>query len=219
MPGRTHHRHRQNGFTLLELTAVLCVVGLVTAGIWVAASSAYRAHKISSTIDQMREIVENIRTRYNASASLPVQDYMVFTQTMARADVFPAETKLSPATAPAACANCYFMHPWSNNGAGSICGGGTICVAATPNNLFGGAAAGFAFAIMLRSLPQDACISIASKFTDIWDDVGLVAIGMDTADAVIPGTIYAAPQTVTTLSGACSAAAPTNLYFAFRLAP
>ena len=205
----------RRGFTLIEMAIVLSIAGIIMAGIWAAGSAAHRSHNVNRTIDQLRGIVENIRGRYSANAILPAENYTVFTQTLAQADVFPAETKLSPATAPPACATCYFANPWSAGDAGALCGGGAICVSAI--NAFAPSVARYSCRIILRNLPGDACIAVASQLSAIWDDIGLVAMGIDTADNNVPGIIYAAPQMPDVLAADCDPANPNHLYFAFRL--
>lgn len=208
---------KRRGFTLMELAIVLAVMGAVTGGIWAASAAAYQHYKVSRGLEQLQQIVDNVRTHYNTASQLPAQDFTTFTQTMAQADVFPAEIKLSPNVAPAACATCYFVNPWSAGSGGSVCGGGAVCLAASDGSMFGGAAARYSFVVVLRDLPQDACITFASKLTAIWDDIGLRALGMDVANVVVPGTVFAAPPNPTALAAACSGVALNHLYFMFRL--
>lgn len=208
---------KRRGFTLMELAIVLAIMGAVTGGIWVASAAAYQHYKVSRALEQLQQIVENVRTHYNAASRLPNQNYTVFTQTMAQADVFPAEIKLSPNVAPTACATCYFVNPWSAGSGGAVCGGGAVCVATNDAAMFGGATVGYNFAVLMRDLPQDVCITFASKLTAIWDDIGLRALGVDIANVAAPGTVFAAAPPPAALAAACSGVALNHLYFMFRL--
>ncbi|MGB4102272.1 MAG: type II secretion system protein [Alphaproteobacteria bacterium] len=212
----TFHNSRR-GFSLLELAIVLGIMGLVGGGIWVAASTVYQNYRIGRGVEQVQQIVDNIRDRYNALAQMPNENYTVFTQTMARADVFPGDTKLSPDVLPTACATCYFANPWTAGNAAAVCGGGAICVSAV--DVFGPAAVQprYNFAVTLRGLPQGDCVVLATKFGALWDEIGLAAMGVDIADAAVPGTVYNAPQTPAALAADCDGANLNNLYFVFRL--
>lgn len=211
----SQRRARQSGFNLIELGIALAVVGLVGAGIWVAASGAQDARRTNETVDQVRLIIENIRDSYATSAQLPNLDFNRFTQTVGGRpavggrDLFPAETRLS-ATA--------FVNPWSSDGTGSICTGGTICVSA--NNVFGGLVAQSSIILMLRRLPGNACINVTARLLNIAPEIGLVTIGTDPADNPVPTNVSAANATnIAWLTANCDTANPNNLYLGFRLAP
>ncbi|MEJ0061695.1 MAG: type II secretion system protein [Alphaproteobacteria bacterium] len=216
--------HRQRGFNLIELAIVLGVAGMLAGAIWLGARAVAHHHNINRAVDQLQQIVENVRDAYTNAAILPDEDYILFTQRVARKDVFPAETKLTPDADPKTCglgAPCYFAHPWSSDGAGSICGDGTICVSASPvANAFGNVNPRYGITIMLRNLPQAACIDLGTKLLGVMDQVGLVGIGVDTGDAAIPGAIATPmPPTPTWLAASCTSANANRLYFAFRLNP
>lgn len=213
----------QSGITLIELALVLGVAGILVGGIWVAASGAYEAHRVNQTVDQIRQIAENIRGRYATASTIPRQDFAAFTQAQAALDLFPAETKLNPGVDPATCSvgtPCLFAHPWSSDTAGANCGG-TYCVGSIDNLLVvmqGNTNS--AFVIMLRELPQGACIKLASRFIDIWDDVGITALGFNNGEAATPGGApFRAPPTVAAITANCAAGNTNALYIALRHAP
>lgn len=210
---RTQRHDRQHGFNLIELALALAVVGLVGAGIWVAASAAQDARRTNETVEQVRLIVENIRDHYATSAQLPNEDFNTFTQTVDDADLFPAETRLS--------ANA-FVNPWSSDGTGSICGDGTICVSTiNAGAIVGGVTINQStMIIMLRRLPGRACIGVASRFLNMAPEIGLIGIGTDTTDNPLPTNVdYANMINIAWLTANCDAANPNNLYLGFRLAP
>ncbi len=215
---------RQSGITLIELALVLGVAGILIGGIWAAASGAYEVQRVNQTVDQIRQIAENIRGRYATASTIPQQDFTTFTQTVAAADLFPAETKLNPGVDPATCSvgtPCYFVHPWDSSGGGSTCGGGTYCVGSVANLLV--AMQGninSAFVILLRNLPQGTCIKLASRFIDIWDDIGISGIGFNNGDAAIPGTpLPGAPPTIAAINANCAGGNANSLYLALRQSP
>ena len=220
MMRRYWHQRRQRGVTLIELALVLGVAGLIIGGIWAAASVAHEARKVNETVDQVRQIVENIRTRYLTANQIPPQDFTNFTQTVAAANVFPAETWLTPGD-PAGCSGatpCYFYHPFESDGTGSTCNGGTYCVgsaAALLGNVQGNANSGFV--LLLRSLPQAVCVKLASHFLDVWDGIGVTGMGFNNGDAALPGTsFWPNPPTAVQVQGNCAAGNANSLYIAFR---
>jgi prepilin-type N-terminal cleavage/methylation domain-containing protein len=225
--GMRHHgslcSRRQAGFTLIEFALVLGVFGLVSGAVWVAAGNAQDARKINESIDQIRLIVENIRDRYNTASQLPNEGYAAFTQTIASADLVPAEMRLTLGLPPANCGGatpCAFAHSWSSNGTGSICNGGTVCVSAV--NAFSGVTTNrYAMTVLLRQLPGKACIAIGAALLNLGADLGLAAMGTDAPvgmDAAAPTAQIAAP-TIAWLTANCSTVVPNNLYLDFRLAP
>ena len=75
---------------------------------------------------------------------------------------------------------------------------------------------GSGFVLLLRSLPQAACIKIASRFIDIRDDIGLVAVGFNNGDAAIPAAPPFAAPDVNTIVANCAAGNANSLYLLFR---
>ena len=214
---------RQAGITLIELALVLGVAGILGGGIWVAASGAYEGHRVNQTVDQIRQIAENIRGRYATASAIPQQDFSAFTQAQAALDLFPAETKLNPGVDPATCSvgtPCLFANPWSSDTGGANCGG-TYCVGSIGNLLVvvQGNATNSAFVVMLRDLPQGACIKLASRFIDIWDDVGVSGMGFNNGEAAIPGVAVQVPPTVAAIDANCAAGNANALYIALRQSP
>jgi len=212
---------RQRGFSLIELAIALGVAGLIVGGIWAAAGAAYETHRVNQTVDQVRQIVENVRGRYATASQLPNNFYDGFTQLVAAADLFPAETRLDPTRNPATCTvgnPCYFANPWSSDGVGARCNGGTICISA--NQPFGGAniLPLYNFTLMLRNLPQQACIKVGSALMNLSTDIGLVAVGTDTADNTPPANSTNV-ATVAWFNANCSGVNPNHLYLVFRLSP
>lgn len=214
-------RISRRGFSLLEMAIVLGIAGLIAGGIWVAASTAYFNYRVGKTMEQVQQIVDNIRDHYSAASVLPSMNYNVFTQNEARADVFPADTKTLPGVLPTTCQlgpdPCYFVNPWSSNGTGAVCGGGTICVGSNNGSLFGPAVLGYNFVVKLRNLPGAACVEVARKMAGIWDEIGLTALGISTTNAVAAGTIFNVPPAVAAIIAACDAANPNHLFLEFRL--
>lgn len=214
------HRRRQRGVTIIELALVLGVAGLIIGGIWVAAAAASEARKVNETVDQMRQTVENIRTRYLTANQIPQQDFTTFTQTVAAFNAFPAESWLTPGD-PAGCAvatPCYFYHAFETDGTGSTCGGGTYCVgsaAALLTAMQGNTNSGFV--LLLRALPQAACVKLASHFLDVWDGIGVTGMGFNNGDAALPGASFQLnPPTATQVQANCAAGNANSLYIAFR---
>lgn len=223
MQFKHYYKKRYQGMTMIELAVVLGVAGLLVGGVWVAASAANEAHRVNQTVEQIRQIVDNVRTRYTSVAVIPQLPYTDLTQQVAAADGFPAETRLTLGVDPATCSlgtPCYFANPWSSDGTGSVCTDGTYCLGSFGNLLVQMTGnTNSAFVLLLRNLPQQACIKIAARFIDIWDEVGITAIGFNNGDSAIPATRLQAPPTIGVITADCAAGNANSLYFAFRHAP
>ncbi len=63
-------RKERKGFTLMELVIVLCVIGLVLAVIWVAASAVWSNYKVYRVNQQVIAVIKNVRDVYGASGKL-----------------------------------------------------------------------------------------------------------------------------------------------------
>lgn len=212
------------GVTLIEMAIALGVAGVLLGGVWVAASAAREAYRMSETMDQVRHIVEGVRDRYLTTQQIPRQDYDIFTQSLAAADIFPAAMRINHAVDPAACSAaspCYFDHAWGGDPAGSACGGGTVCAtsAAAQVTLVMGAATVSGFVLVLRRLPQAACIGIASRFIGVWNDIGMGGIGFREGDGDSPGIVQAGGPPAPAFIQANCAAENNTLYLGFRQSP
>ncbi len=95
-------RKSQRGFTFVELAIVLGIVGLIIAGIWVAAASVSRKNKETKAAQQLSEIVQNVRSLYSAQ----VDTTGITTESMIFSGAIPAEMKKSDTEA---------INPWGGN--------------------------------------------------------------------------------------------------------
>lgn len=78
------------GFTLLEATIVLAILGIVTAGIWVASASAIAADKRKRLAEDVITTVSNIRD-YVKNVDVPTGTTVTTTNIMALG-LFPNDT-------------------------------------------------------------------------------------------------------------------------------
>lgn len=60
---------RRKGFSLIEAAIVLGVVGLVIGGIWVAAATVYRNHRLNQTVAGIGVIYRNTRNLFDTTFS------------------------------------------------------------------------------------------------------------------------------------------------------
>lgn len=80
---------RKRGFNLIEAAIVLAVVGAVIGGIWTAASSMIRNHKISETIHGLQFIIENTRKLISRADCAQLGEAFILTPSLLAANAFP----------------------------------------------------------------------------------------------------------------------------------
>jgi prepilin-type N-terminal cleavage/methylation domain-containing protein len=62
---------QRRGFTLLEFTIVLCVIGIITSAVWLVARSVWQANLATTVTRQLMQSVSNIRNQYASLATWP----------------------------------------------------------------------------------------------------------------------------------------------------
>ncbi|MCL2469171.1 MAG: type II secretion system GspH family protein [Alphaproteobacteria bacterium] len=93
-----HIHKRTRGFTLMEAAIVLGIIGLITAGIWVAAAAVLKQKRVTESYGILIQISQNMRALYEKhpyfSRFSPGEDITV---PMRQAGVFPADLFASAA--------------------------------------------------------------------------------------------------------------------------
>ncbi len=169
---------QREGYTLLEITIVLGIVGLITAGIWVASSQVRLAQQIRTADGDLAQIVQNIRTIYaeqGVDGTAPV-----LTLALDQMQAFPTDMRPIASTPTGV-----LLHPWSSNGGinyqvfvyASFCiatvgGAGVIPSASGTGN------PAPCFVVDFRGVPPTQCVQLVmdtSRPTDGLEAVGVSA--------------------------------------------
>jgi len=189
------------GFTLTEAAIVLGIVGLILGAIWVAAAAVYNNLRVSTTSNQMLQLVQNVRSMHATQQTMDTA--LAGTPgaiTMAQAGAIPKDMVDDPIN-PAAVRDV-----WN---------GDVTFDAATSN----GGVLGDSFTITLPNVPRGACTDILVRNTGAGRDSGLLRAGADGGVSTSPaegGTQF--PITVTQAIGYCNGANDQNtLTFTFAL--
>jgi len=195
IPQNKTTKSTRRGFSLLELSIVLGVVGIALGGVWAAVASS-RTNMMANQLEQQTSLfVSNVRSYYSGRA-LPTTAMVAadFTPLMAAANAYP----------------------------GDMCN--TTCATSTfaPFNAFGGTAnssipsVGSApygeFQIIYSRVPKKACISFGSSLSANAPDSGLTYFQVGSTTAV---TSF--PVTLPTLNTNCAASNSLTLRFRIRL--
>lgn len=163
---------QQRGFSLLEMAAVLAIIGVVLAGVFAAASLARYRLLVDRASDELNLIVGNMRNLYSgrnisfaALSPLPagaptLANFCALTPTLVGQGVFPAEMR--------AGAGNIVNNPFSGALTGCAVGNvGTAMVALS------GASDPVLFVVRFTNLPQDACTDMVVRNSTPGRDTGL----------------------------------------------
>jgi len=97
----------RQGFTLIELAITMSIMGLILSATWVAASSVYDNMNISTTLNNVTILSENIRDFYKSQTAFSKSTGTEITSTLVSADLFPPEMINSHTNLP--------ITPWGTN--------------------------------------------------------------------------------------------------------
>jgi hypothetical protein len=93
---RDHAIAGRQGFNLIEAAIVLGIVGLVVAGVWVAASAAYESLKSQNTAKGLLAISQNLKNMY---ANIPTTTALDTMANLIAANAIPADWQNGTAAA------------------------------------------------------------------------------------------------------------------------
>jgi len=182
---------RRRGFTLTEAAIVLGIVGLILGAIWVAAASVYDNLRVTTTSNQLLQIVQSIRSMHATQNTIdPAIDAVL----VAKAGGMPSDM----VTRSAAGAVTNVRDVWAGD------------VEIDPYMY---TVANDSFAVTFSAVPQGACSDLLVRNTGAGRDSGLVGAG----NAASKTTPF--PMTLTQAVAACSSTASTgnDVVFTFRL--
>ena len=144
------------GFTLMEMAVALGVVGLVSAGIWVAAASVHQKKNVLEATQQIFTIVQNTRQLYKGQTNF-APAATTLTATLLNTGVFPSN--MVTAGIP--------HNPWGTTAVGIDIPGAGLTVASGFG--YGGAVCAPVVAtnvltVVYWNLPGSAAINVLSNF-------------------------------------------------------
>lgn len=179
------------GFTLTEAAIVLGIVGLILGAIWVAAAAVYNNLRVSTTSNQLLQIVQSVRSMH---ATQNTVDPAITAILVAQAGGIPSDM----VTKDAGGVVTAVRDVWAGN----------VTVTAQTYTV-----ANDSFAVSFTSVPQSACSDLLVRNTGSGRDSGLVGAG----NAAATNTAF--PMTVTQAVAACPNTTSTGntVVFTFRL--
>ncbi|HAX92194.1 MAG TPA: hypothetical protein DCY07_08340 [Rhodospirillaceae bacterium] len=180
------------GFTLTEAAIVLGIVGLILGAIWVAAAAVYNNMRVSTTTNQLLQMVQSIRSMH---ATQQTVDAAITAELVAQAGGIPSDM----ITRDAAGVVTDVTDVW----------GGQV-------NVSQGASTD-SFMITFANVPQGPCSDILVRSTGPGRDTGLSIAGAGGGTATAAAGTF--PIGVAAAVGFCNvtAAAGNTLTFTFRL--
>lgn len=181
----------RRGFTLTEAAIVLGIVGLILGAIWVAAASVYDNLRVSTTSNQLIQIVQSVRSMHATQSTL---DADIDALLVAKAGGIPSDMVVKDTNG--AITGVYDV--W----------GGSLTIQATTHTMTNDS-----FAVTFAKVPQGACSNLLMRNTGQGRDTGLIGAG----NSISKNTSF--PMTLTQAVAACSSTttAGNNVVFTFRL--
>lgn len=142
----------KRGFTLTEAAIVLGIVGLILGAIWVAAAAVYNNLRVSTTSNQLLQIVQSVRSMHATQNTVGAIDAV----NVAKAGGIPKDMLDNP-TNPTTVRDVW---------------GGNVTIAAATSVV-----ANDSFTITFARVPQSACMDLYVRNTGPGRDSGLTLAG------------------------------------------
>lgn len=208
--------NRKRGFSLIEMSIMLGLFGIVTAGLWTVIGSTNQKLKITRTQEHIRTIVTNVRDYY-AGRALPTAaksglapDY--FTDTMRRAGVFPEDLCSTSCVADAGVS----VPVYNVYGSGSSSYENYISIPSTTG--FNEVYVQFRMFGMSTAKFRPLCYQIASYFSSQAPTIGLTYFRAGGGMGAGPA-IASFPTTMSAIEGTCNVTGGggTILTFGFKI--
>lgn len=140
------------GFTLTEAAIVLGIVGLILGAIWVAAAAVYNNLRVTTTSNQLLQIVQSVRSMH---ATQQTVDASISGLLVAKAGGMPKDMlRLNASGIPTAVEDVW---------------GGDVAIAAAASN--------GAFSVSFEDVPQGPCSDLLVRNTGSGRDSGLIGAG------------------------------------------
>ncbi len=154
--------NNQSGRSMIEMLGVLAIIGVLSVGGIAGYSKAMMKFKINKTIDQISQIAQNTRTLYARQKNYgSLSGKVVYKANLAPREMFEGSGSYG-------MTNAF---------------GGEVIIETGERNASGDKKA---FVIGLASIPEEACIELATQDWGDGDSSGLIAV------AVSDGASYAA---------------------------
>jgi len=164
-------KRSNRGFSLVELTIVLSIVGLVIGAIWTAYSSASKRNTTNDAAQLLQTVVHNMVTLYQQNRTLPVPcDSSVvpnMTHNAILADVIPLSARTGNLVNGCQTAR----HPWS----------GTFAVFA---------AAADTFTVSFYDVPREGCVALLLQGTSCSPTEPTCPINVYTANGSVGAIVF-----------------------------
>ncbi|HEU0117107.1 MAG TPA: type 4 pilus major pilin [Alphaproteobacteria bacterium] len=192
---------KRRGFTLIELSIVLLIGGIIIAAIWVAAGSAWTSYRVYRANQQIAMSVMNIRDYYTNIQAFPATGDM--TSAMDALSLFPVEMRRNTGVAAGSTPIDHALNNTITSGTAPANGAFHVSAVACP-----GSAAIRCFQVSLMGLSQAACVRLLTSAPIADNELGVMKIG---AEAMTGSTTtMTTPVTAATASGWCTVAGNTN---------
>jgi len=204
-----HYLYR--GFSLVELTIVLGVIGVIMGGVWTWVTTAWENQRQEQFSEELNAIVRNTRAYFAGQGNTGTPALM--TARLINENAVPLEL-LRPA-------RTLVSNPWNStytNGAiGSlnVCGWvpGPVSTGGT-STCFGGASNSQYFAVEMLQVPTTSCISAVVRNSGIKALPGLVDVVLNATSMAAIGGFPVSPAVA---QAHCGTSLKMTMEFVFRL--
>lgn len=198
--GTPSHRQNAAGFTLVEISIVLVIFGLILGGVWVAAGHVRLNSQVRTASQQLLAIVQNVRATFAELGGVTGGNSSNINQALDQLKVFPLDMRQG--TSPTGV----IFNPWSQVMSSNAGGFGVGSVQVYSDDCTNDEALTTAqpcFAVTFLGVPQSACIDLLVQSSQEDPTMQMIVVN-GTIAGIINSTCPPLPITPSAAAAACT---------------
>lgn len=165
-------KNNQSGRSMIEMLGVLAIIGVLSVGALAGYSKAMTKHRVNKTVDHVTQIVSSVRTLFGGHRTYAALGSSNNTKLIGKGHLFPDELISGSGNSYTIQSNIF---------------GGTVTLTAGDKRK---ANDNKAFILTFTSIPQEACINLATQDWGSGSSSGLVAMSVKSTSAASLSSVY-----------------------------